>query len=263
MPATASIENTDAVVTIRHNVMCSPFENSFPSSAAINYTTSDRALQAQLWVSLHSFSRAFLATLTDMQYEPRTFSIPALDGISQKSVEEHLGLYAGYVKNFNAISSLLSDYAKEGTEKHAHALSELIRRRSFEFGGMRLHEYYFSQFEGGAKPLNPDGALGQALTKEYMKMEHVIPYLCAIGNMRGPGWAILYWDPQGSQFLAGFSGEQHQGHFATLPIILALDVWEHAYLLDYGAQGKAKYIEAFFKNINWSVCESRFAALPQ
>ena len=176
-----------------------------------------------------------------MQYEPKQFSIPALDGISQKSVEEHLGLYQGYVKNFNAISSQLGEYAKD-SEKNAHALSELIRRRSFEFGGMRLHEYYFSQFEGGGKPLDPNSPLSQALAKEYMKVEHVIPYLTAIGNMRGPGWAILYWDPMGKQFLAGFSGEQHQGHFATLPIILALDVWEHAYLLDYGAQGKAKYI---------------------
>jgi Fe-Mn family superoxide dismutase len=192
-----------------------------------------------------------------MEYQVRTFEIPTLDGISQKSVEEHLGLYAGYVKNFNAISALLPEYAKE-SEKNAHALSELIRRRSFEFGGMRLHEHYFSQFEGGAQPLTAGSALEQALARDYMKSEHVVPYLTAIGNMRGPGWAILYWDKEAGQFLAGFTGEQHQGHFVTLPIIIALDVWEHAYLLDYGAAGKAKYIEAFFKNLNWQVIEERF-----
>lgn len=197
-----------------------------------------------------------------MNYVEKKFTVPPLEGISQKSVEEHLGLYAGYIKNFNALSEMLSTYAKEDMEKHAHALSELIRRRSFEFGGMRLHELYFSQFEGGAQPLG-DGAFKAALEKEYAKVEHVVPYLTAIGMMRGPGWALLYWDPQGKQFLAGFSGEQHQGHFTTLPVILALDVWEHAYLLDYGAQGKAKYIEAFFKNLNWSVCEERFTALQQ
>jgi Fe-Mn family superoxide dismutase len=196
-----------------------------------------------------------------MQYEPRTFSLPSLEGISKESVDAHLGLYQGYVKNFNAISALLPEYAKE-SEKNAHALSELIRRRSFEFGGMRLHEYYFEQFEGGFKPLG-DGALKQALEKEYMKAEHVEPYLKAIGNMRGPGWAILYYDPIGKQFLAGFSGEQHQGHFATLPIIVALDVWEHAYLLDYGAAGKGSYIDAFFKNFNWSVAEQRFATVAK
>ncbi|MDP4020848.1 MAG: Fe-Mn family superoxide dismutase, partial [Candidatus Adlerbacteria bacterium] len=176
---------------------------------------------------------------------------------SAESVKQHLGLYAGYVKNFNAISKLLPEYAKD-SEKHAHALSELIRRRSFEFGGMRLHEYYFAQFEGGAKLLTKDSALESALVKDYMKAEHVEPYLKAIGNMRGPGWAILYWDPVGKQFLAGFTGEQHLGHFVTLPIILALDVWEHAFLLDYGASGKGKYIDAFFKNLNWGVIEERF-----
>lgn len=190
-------------------------------------------------------------------YEAKTFNIPKLEGISEKSIEEHLGLYAGYVKNFNAISSQLPEYAMD-SEKHAHALSELIRRRSFEFGGMRLHEIYFSQFEGGAKPMS-DGPLKEALTKEYKDPAHLVPYFKAIGMMRGPGWALLYWDPVGKQILAGFSGEQHQGHFATLPVILALDVWEHAFILDYGAQGKGKYIDAFFQNLNWETVEKRFA----
>ena len=79
--------------------------------------------------------------------------------------------------------------------------------------------------------------------------------------MRGPGWAILYYDTVAKQFQAGFVGEQHQGHFATLPIILALDVWEHAFLLDYGALGKTKYIDAFFKNLNWGVVEKRFTGV--
>ncbi len=195
-----------------------------------------------------------------MQYEPKTFNIPELKGISKKSIDEHIGLYQGYVKNFNAISAAMPMYAQD-QEKNAHALSELIRRRSFEFGGMRLHEYYFQQFEGGAKPLNPEGKLSAQFVKEYMKAEHFTPYFKAIGSMRGPGWAILYWDAYGQQLLAGFSGEQHQGHFVTLPIVLAIDVWEHAYLLDYGAQGKGKYLEAFFENLNWGVIEQRFDAL--
>jgi len=193
-------------------------------------------------------------------YEAQTFSLPALDGISQKSVEDHLALYQGYVKNFNAISALLPEYAKD-SEKNAHALAELIRRRSFEFDGMRLHEHYFTQFEGGASPMPTSGAFADALVKEYHEPKNLIPYLTAIGNMRGPGWALLSWDPVGKNFLAGFVGEQHQGHFATLPIILALDVWEHAYILDQGVSGKGKYIEAFFKNLNWSVIEKRFAAV--
>ncbi len=192
-----------------------------------------------------------------MQYEARNFSIPSLEGISQKSIDEHLSLYQGYVKNFNAISAKLVEYAND-SEQHAHALSELIRRKSFEFDGMRLHEYYFEQFEGTSTALSVNGSLSQAFEKEYHG--YFAEYFKAIGNMRGPGWAILYFDPVAKEFQAGFVGEQHQGHFATLPIILALDVWEHAFLFDYGATGKGKYIEAFFKNLNWSVVEKRFAA---
>jgi Fe-Mn family superoxide dismutase len=195
-----------------------------------------------------------------MQYQEKKFNIPTLDGISKESLEQHLGLYSGYVKNFNAISGLLMEYAKD-SEKNAHALSELIRRRSFEFGGMRLHEHYFSQFEGGTTPLSADGALAKALEADYHKIEYFTEMFRAIGMMRGPGWAILYWDKESKQFLTGFSGEQHQGHFVTLPIILALDVWEHAFILDYGAAGKGKYIDAFFKNINWRVIEQRFSDL--
>lgn len=191
-------------------------------------------------------------------YTPKTFTIPALEGISAKSIEEHIALYQGYVKNFNAIASKLVEYAKD-TEGNAHALSELIRRKSFEFDGMRLHEYYFEQFEGGAQALNPESALGKEFAKSYST--YFLEYFKAIGSMRGPGWAILYYDPVAREFQAGFVGEQHQGHFATLPIILALDVWEHAFLLDYGALGKAKYLDAFFKNLNWGVIEKRFAAV--
>ena len=193
-----------------------------------------------------------------MQYQEKKFTLPQLEGISKASVDAHLGLYAGYVKNFNAISGLLSEYAKD-SEKNAHALAELIRRRSFEFGGMRLHELYFAQFEGGSTPITAGGALADQLDAEYHKLEYFLAMFRAVAMMRGPGWAILYWDPAAGQFLTGFSGEQHQGHFVTLPIILALDVWEHAYLADYGTTGKDKYIDAFLKNINWSVVEQRFA----
>jgi len=191
-------------------------------------------------------------------YEARRFNLPSMEGISDESVKQHIGLYEGYVKNFNTISAKLVEYA-EDTEKNAHALSELIRRKSFEFDGMRLHEHYFEQFEGGPKAFDESSPLGTTFTKEYHG--HFNEYFKSIGNMRGPGWAILYYDPVGKQFQAGFAGEQHQGHFVTLPIILALDVWEHAFILDYGAAGKGKYIDAFFKNLNWEVMEGRFAEL--
>ena len=194
-------------------------------------------------------------------YPTQTFSLPALEGISQKSVDAHIGLYQGYVKNLNAINTLIEDLMKD-SEKNAHAVSELVRRRSFEFDGMRLHELYFSQLEGasdkGLTFSQEMPQLGAALAAQFGSAENAMMQLKQVGMMRGPGWSILYFDPEAGQFHIGFSGEQHQGHFVTLPIMIALDVWEHAFIIDYGAQGKGKYIDAFMKNLNMSVVEKRF-----
>ena len=193
-------------------------------------------------------------------YEAKKFTIPKLNGISEENIKQHIGLYEGYVKNFNAISKQIAELATTDSEKYAHAISELVRRRSFEFDGMRLHEHYFAQFEYGPKSLDVKGAFGKKLEETYKPMD-AERVMKAIGNMRGPGWAIMYYDKQADEFLTGFVGEQHQGHYATLPIVLALDVWEHSFILDYGALGKGKYLDAFFKNLNWSVIEKRFSTL--
>ncbi len=212
-------------------------------------------------------SKAPVHTLTSlyneaMQYTERTFNIPDLEGISKKSVDEHVGLYQGYVKGFNAISefieSLLSD-----PEKNSLPIGELRRRHSFEFDGMKLHELYFPQFEGGAQALSADSALAKAVTAHWGSTDAAVQRLRQTGMMRGPGWSVLYYNPESRHFHMSFIGEQHIGHLATLPIVVALDVWEHAYLLDYGAQGKGKYIDAFFKNLNWSVIENRFTSIAK
>jgi Fe-Mn family superoxide dismutase len=192
-----------------------------------------------------------------MQYTEKKFNVPSLDGISDKSVEEHLGLYAGYVKNFNAISAAIEDLLKDA-EKNALAIAELRRRHSFEFDGMKLHELYFPQFEGSPIELDASSAFAKAVTKHWGSSDAMITRVRQTAAMRGPGWSILYYNSENGAFHMGFVGEQHNGHFATLPIILALDVWEHAFLLDYGAQGKGKYVDAFFKNLNWKVIEQRF-----
>jgi len=193
-------------------------------------------------------------------YEAQTFNLPETEGISSELMKQHVGLYEGYVKNLNAMTTLTRELLKD-SEKNAHAIAELIRRRSFEFGGMRLHEHYFPQFEGGSTALTGGCALEKELSKVFGTMETAITHIKQVGMMRGPGWSLLYWDSIGKTFQVGFTGEQHQGHFATLPIILALDVWEHAYILDHGAAGKGKYIDAFFRSLNWGVIEKRFEEL--
>ncbi len=190
------------------------------------------------------------------EYKAKEFNIPDLEGLSKNGIDAHIGLYKGYVTNFNAITKLIDRYSPD--PEHTHELSELLRRRSFEFGGMRLHEYYFNQLENGAESLQQESALHKALTAQYGSIEACMNLLKSTANMRGPGWALLYYDAQNEQFHIGFSGEQHQGHFVTLPIIFALDVWEHAYLPDYGTTGKGSYIEAYLNNVNWSIVSRRF-----
>jgi Fe-Mn family superoxide dismutase len=197
-----------------------------------------------------------------MPYPERKFDLPTLADISKASIDAHLTLYAGYVKNFNAITAKIDEYLKDSAT-HAQALSELMRRKSFEFGGMRLHELYFSQWEGAETPLVVGGPLESALKNQFGSVEVALTHIKQTGMMRGPGWSLLYWDKMAGVFHVGFSGEQHQGHFASLPIVLALDVWEHAYLLDHGVSGKDKYIDAFFKNINWQVVEQRFSSISK
>lgn len=192
-----------------------------------------------------------------MQYEVKKFDLPEMEGLSRNGIEQHIGLYEGYVKNFNAISAEIEDLLQD-PEKHLLAIAELRRRHSFEFDGMKLHEYYFAQWEGTSTPLTASGSLAAALTKYWGSVDATIARVRQTGMMRGPGWSILYYNPDSSMFHMGWIEEQHVGHFATLPIILALDVWEHAFILDYGAAGKAKYIDAFFRNLNWRVLEERF-----
>lgn len=194
-----------------------------------------------------------------MNYQAKTFSVPELTGISTTSIDEHIGLYQGYVKNFNAITESLQKMHADASAD-ANAVAELVRRLSFEFDGMRLHELYFPQFEGGAAALT-SGPLFDALTKAYGSVEAAVTILRKTAQMRGPGWALLYYDPTVGAFQTGFSGEQHVGHFVTLPIVLAVDVWEHAYILDHGAAGKNSYLDAFFANVNWNVATERFAAI--
>ena len=197
-----------------------------------------------------------------MNYQEKSFTVPTLDGISKESVDAHLGLYAGYVKNFNALTTLAGELMKD-SEKNALAISELMRRRSFEWGGMRLHEYYFAQWEGTPTALTEESALGAAIKTQYGNIDYLLQEIRHVAMMRGPGWAILYFDPEAKQFLVGWSEEQHLGHFVTLPIILALDVWEHAFISDYGAAGRGKYVDAFFKNLNWRVMDARFVAVSK
>ncbi|MDB5253987.1 MAG: manganese/iron superoxide dismutase-like protein superoxide dismutase, Fe-Mn family [Parcubacteria group bacterium] len=189
-------------------------------------------------------------------FEEKKFNIPELKGISAKSVEEHLKLYSGYVKNANTILSKIEEYAKD-SEANAYALGELQRRFGFEFDGMRNHEIYFDHLTGATAI--SESELKKAIEAEWGSFDAWLARFKAIALTRGIGWAILYYDKQTNRLLNAWVDEQHLGHLTGLTPVLALDMWEHSFVLDYLPSGKKNYVEDFFANLNWQTCENNFA----
>lgn len=195
------------------------------------------------------------------KFEEKKFNIGELKGISSKNIEEHLKLYAGYVKNANAvidkISALSAEFFGKGID-NSYLIAELFRRFSFEYNGMRNHEVYFSSLSGGAKKLNPESELAKKLVETCTSVEIFLLGFKNIALTRGVGWAVLWYDKKDKRLIASWVDEQHLGQLNGCEMILALDMWEHAYVYDYPTSEKKKYIEAFFQNINWEVIEQNF-----
>jgi len=177
-----------------------------------------------------------------------------MDGFSQTLLNNHFALYQGYVTNTNKLMDLLASMLKEGkvgTPEYA----ELKRRVGFEFNGMRLHEYYFENL-GGKKVLDKSGKLGKKLAQDFGSYEAWERDFKGTGMMRGIGWTILYQDNVAGKLFNQWINDHETGHPAGCMPILVMDVFEHAFITDYGLK-RANYIEAFFMNINWSVVEGR------
>jgi Fe-Mn family superoxide dismutase len=188
-------------------------------------------------------------------FTQKTFNIGELKGISAKNIEEHLKLYAGYVKN---ATSIMERMAELDSEKDAYIVGEMFRRFSFEYNGIRNHEIYFSSLSDGSKPLREDSELRKALVDLFGSMEKFITEFTNLALTRGVGWAILWYDKVDKRFLASWVDEQHLGQLQGCAPILALDMWEHAYVYDYPTSEKKKYITAFFENLNWEVIEDNY-----
>ncbi len=194
-----------------------------------------------------------------MQYQAKTFDLPELKGLSAKQIEVHLALYQGYVKHVNLIMEKIAAYKGADAEGNAFAINELRRRLGFEFDGMRMHEYYFEQFEGGATAPAADGALMKAATEKYDSWDAYLAHLKEVAGTRGIGWVITYYDATGSTLHTAFVEDHQLGQLAGLPVILAIDLWEHAFMVDYLPAQKATYVEAFLDNVNWGRVDARMA----
>lgn len=193
-----------------------------------------------------------------MNYTARTFNLPLLTGLSEKQIEIHLGLYAGYVKHANLIMETISKLRESDATANAYLINELRRRFGFEFDGMRMHEYYFEQLEEGAKVADAESAFARIASERYGSWDKFIEHLFEVAGTRGIGWVVVYFDPALHTIHTAWVNDHEVGQLAGLPVLLAIDLWEHAYMVDYAPTDKKSYVEAFLANLNWSVVEHRF-----
>ncbi|MCL4464918.1 MAG: superoxide dismutase [Chloroflexi bacterium] len=197
-----------------------------------------------------------MAMLAQGPYTRKDFNISGLKGISDTTIQVHLGLYAGYVANTNTLNERIRDLTQQG-KIGSPDWAELTRRLGFEYDGMILHEYYFSQLKPGGTPMPTSGALVDHLNKSFGSVDAWQSDFKGVGGMRGVGWAILFQDPS-TGWLSNHWITLHQdGVPAGYKPILILDVWEHAFLLDYKPAERPKYIQAFLDNVDWGVVEGR------
>jgi len=192
-----------------------------------------------------------------MTYQAKDYShLIGMEGFSEMLLKNHFTLYNGYVTNTNKLLDTLGALANEG-KAGTPEFAEMKRRLGWEFNGMRLHEYYFENL-GGKGELDPSSSLAKKITEDFGSYESWETEFKATGAMRGIGWTILYLDPLGGKLFNFWINEHDAGHLAGGKLLLVMDVFEHAYMTDYGTK-RPDYVSAFFKNIKREEVAKRFA----
>lgn len=189
-----------------------------------------------------------------MSYEPKNFErLLGTEGFSDVLLRNHFSLYEGYVSNVNKVGDFLKN-----SEVGTPPWNELKRRFGWEWNGMRLHELYFGNMVKGGSALDKKSLLAKKIAEDFGSFEAWEKDFRATGAMRGIGWAILARDAETGRLFNVWVNEHDGGHLAGATILLVMDVFEHAFALDYGIK-RADYITAFWNAIDWSVVSSRFA----
>ena len=178
-----------------------------------------------------------------------------IGGLSEGLLKNHFTLYQGYVNNFNKLDEILMAMEKEG-KFGMPEFAELNRRLGWEFNGMRLHEYYFNNLTKEFKEIDKSSELYKKIEKEWGSYEMWEKDFKSMAAMRGIGWVVLYYDKEADRMFNVWINEHDVGHFAGAKPLLVMDIFEHAYITDYGIK-RADYIEAFMKIIDWGAVASR------
>jgi len=195
-------------------------------------------------------------------YAPHDFPhLHDLDGLSKDQLDEHLGLYHGYVKALNELETELADLARAG-RRGGHAWHALARRLPYEWNGMRMHELYFEALRpGGSDPAQAPG-VSEALGEAFGGLDEWREAFVALTTVRGIGWVVLGEDRRTGRLVNVYVTLHEDGQIVDTRPILVLDMWEHAYLIDYRSAEKKRYVDAVLRNVDWAVCADRLAATP-
>lgn len=190
-----------------------------------------------------------------MQYEAKNFEhLLGLNGFSDKALTTHFKLYQGYVTNTEKLVQQL-----KSIDTNTPEYAELKRRFGWEFNGMRLHEYHFEAMTKEFKSLDNNSPLYQKIAEDFGSFEAWETDFKATAAMRGIGWAILYYDKSANRLFNVWVNEHDLGHLAGATLLLNLDIFEHAFVIDY-VTDRASYIDSFINTIDWEVVSQRFDA---
>ena len=191
-----------------------------------------------------------------MNYAAKDYTkLVGMDGFSETLLKNHFTLYQGYVTNTNKVLETAGGMMKE-EKGSSPEFAEVKRRLGWEFNGMRLHEYYFENLGGKNSLIDQSGKLWKLINESFGTCENWEKEFRATGAMRGIGWAVLYQDLAGGKLINFWINEHDTGHPAGCNPLLIMDVFEHAFMIDYGLK-RADYIDAFFRNIDWKAVEAR------
>ena len=179
------------------------------------------------------------------------------EGFSNQLLTNHFTLYQGYVTNTNKLADALGAMVKEG-KTGTPEFAEMTRRFGWEFNGMRLHEYYFGNMKKGGSQLDKASNFLKMIQSSFESYESWEKSFKGVGAMRGIGWVVLYHDSKGKRLFNAWINEHDAGHLAGCTPILIMDVFEHAFLTDYGLK-RADYITSFFKSLDWATIEKRIS----
>lgn len=190
-----------------------------------------------------------------MEYLAKDYShLIGTPGFSESLLNNHFTLYQGYVTNTQKVAGMLGELLQEGKEG-TPTFAELKRRFGWEWNGMRLHELYFGNLGGDGRSGSAPKVL-EILKSVFGSYEEWQKEFKAMGMFRGIGWVVLYLDNETGNAFNCWINEHDVAHLAGGVPLLVMDVFEHAFLLDYGLK-RVDYVDAFMKALDWTAVEKR------